>query len=74
MRNCCIIDGRYYVVPQSVGAPEIGAVVALGDTKEEAIEECRNIAEQVEGHYVSVYSDCLDQALEELDKLDSLTG
>jgi len=68
LRNCCIIDGRYYVVPQAVGVPEIGAVVAIGNSRKEAIDECNRIAEKVTGYYISVENGMLDEAADQLDK------
>ena len=68
-RNLTIMDGRYYVVPQSVGLPEIGAVLGLGDTMEEAITQCKEMADQVEGHFIEIYPDSLDGAQEEVAKL-----
>jgi len=69
-RNLCIIDGKYYVAPQGVGLPEIGAVVATGDTKEEAIKKCKEACEQIEGYYIETYADSLDEATEEEKKLN----
>lgn len=68
-RNLTIIDGKYYVAPQGVGLPEIGAVVAQGDTKEEAIKKCKEYCEQIEGYYIECYPDSLDDATEEEAKL-----
>lgn len=68
-RNLCIIDEKYYVAPQGVGLPEIGAVVAEGDTKEEAISKCKKYCEQIEGYYIETYADSLDEATEEEEKL-----
>jgi hypothetical protein len=70
LRNCCIIEGQYYCVPQAVGCPEIGAVIATGNSLEDAIERCKEIAEQVEGHYITTYPEALDTAAEELGKLE----
>jgi hypothetical protein len=72
--HCCVIDGRHYVAPQWTGHKEIGAVVATGDSQEEAIENCRAIAEQVEGHYVSFDFDSLDEASDQLAALGKLNG
>lgn len=69
LRNLAVIDGRYYSVPQVSGHAEIGAVVALGNTMQEAIAECKRIAEKVEGHYVETVPGCLDQAEAEFAKL-----
>jgi hypothetical protein len=68
-RNLTIIDGRYYVVPQSVGLPEIGAVVATGNTEKEAIDKVKELATQIEGYSIETYPDSLDKAGEEKEKL-----
>lgn len=69
LRNLTIIDGKYYVVPQIGGCAEIGAVVAVGNSKESAVAECKKIAEQVEGYYLETIPDSLDQADEQIAKL-----
>ena len=68
-RNLAIIGGEYYVVPQSVGLPEIGAVVATGSTLEEACEQCKEYAKHVEGYFIDMFPDSLDEAQEEIEKL-----
>jgi hypothetical protein len=70
LRNLCVIDGKHYVAPQWTGCPEIGAVVAWGDTMKEAAAECQRLAEKVEGHYVEVPTSALDEAAAEIAKLD----
>lgn len=69
LRNFCIIEGEYYVIPQWTGSAEIGAVVAMGDTADEAIEKCKAIAEKVEGHNLDKPTDALDIAREQLDEV-----
>jgi hypothetical protein len=69
LRNLTIIEGKYYVVPQAVGLPEIGAVVATGDSMQAAIDEVRRLAEKVDGHYLEVVPDSLDEAKDQFDKL-----
>ena len=69
LRNMTIIDGRYYVVPQAVGLPEIGAVVATGSTIEEACDKVKECAEQIEGYYIETYPDSLDKSCEQIEKL-----
>jgi hypothetical protein len=69
LRNFCVIDGEYYVIPQWTGCAEIGAVAALGDTPEAAIAECKRICELVEGHLLDKPVDALDTAREQLDEL-----
>ena len=69
LRNMTMIDGRWYVIPQYDGCPEIGAVVAVGDSMDDAIQNTRKIAESVEGHYIEVVPDALDEAKGEIEKL-----
>lgn len=70
LRNLTIIDGKYYTVPLHTGIPEIGAVVATGDTMQDAIETCKELAEKVEGHYIEVVPSSLDEAQGEFEKLE----
>lgn len=64
LRNHCKIDGVDYVVPQSVGLPEIGAVIGLGETLDEAMEHLEENAEQIEGYYIEIKTEGL-KAMEE---------
>ena len=50
---------------------EIGAVVAIGNSQKEAVEECQRIAQLVEGHYIETKASSLDTANEEIEKLES---
>jgi hypothetical protein len=69
LRQLTVIEGKYYFVPQMSDMPEIGAVVATGNTMEAAIKECKRIAGLVEGHYVEVIDGSLDEASAEFEKL-----
>jgi predicted RNase H-like HicB family nuclease len=69
LRNFCCIEDQYYVIPQWTGSAEIGAVVALGDTPDQAIAEVKRIAELVEGHLLDKPVDALDIAREQLDEI-----
>lgn len=69
LRNATVIDGRHYVIPQSVGLPEIGSVIGWGKNLQEAIQMCQDVAEQVEGYYLQIHKHAFDQAQEEIDKL-----
>ena len=69
LRNFCMIEGEYYVIPQWTGCAEIGAVVALGDTPEQAIKECKRLCELVEGHLLTKPVDALDLARQQLDEV-----
>ena len=70
LRNACCIEGCYYAVPQSVGLPELGAVVAEGDTLEETIEQVKAIADSITGHYIEVKIESIDKAISEFKKLE----
>jgi hypothetical protein len=69
LRYLTIIDGIPYVVPQASAHPEIGAVVATGDTMEAAIAEVTRLAEKVKGFYVDVHPEALEAATEQFEKL-----
>lgn len=66
LHNLMVIDGEYYVSPQWTGNPAVGAVVAMGDTQEEAIAECKRLAKMVEGYSIEKPESALDKAGEQL--------
>ena len=70
LRNACVIDGKYYCVPQTVGLAEIGAIVAEGNTLQEAIDKVKEIAETVKGYYIEVKLESIDKAIDEFKKLE----
>jgi hypothetical protein len=67
--RCCYADGAYQVVPKEVKNPysdgheQIGAVVALGDTIAEAIEQVREHCDQVKGFDVTNQIEALAECL-----------
>jgi hypothetical protein len=69
LRNLTIINGEYYVVPQSVGLPEIGAVVATGNTLQEAITKVTEYGKQIKGYFIDVFPEALEEAQGEIEKL-----
>lgn len=54
LRNLTKINGTYYVVPQEPGLPEIGAVVATGNSIDECIEKVKSYASQIEGYRIDI--------------------
>jgi hypothetical protein len=66
LRNCCVINGEHYVVPQLCGAPEVGSVVATGKTAKEAISKVKSIVEQVKGYNLEMPVEAMDEAFEDL--------
>lgn len=68
LRNKAIIDGKIYHVPTAGDMPEIGAVVAVADSLEEAKKLVAERAEKIKGYLVEVHVDVLDLAEEEIEK------
>jgi len=69
LRNSCVIDGETYCVPQWTGMPEIGAVVAVADSAQTAMDQVKEIAEQVHGHSIEKPHDALEQAWDDLKEI-----
>lgn len=72
LRSAARIDGRYYMIPMITGPQMVGAACGIGDTMGAAIEQAKEYAEQVKGYLFACEPHSLDQAAEELKKLDSL--
>jgi hypothetical protein len=72
LRNATFINGKWYVIPQAVGLPEIGAVIGYGSSLKEAIAMVTKIADQIRGYYVEVKTDSFDKADEEIAMMDKL--
>lgn len=68
-RNLAVIENEYYVVPQVVGLPEIGAVVAGADTIGEAFKKVLTYAKQVEGYFIESKDESLEKVTESINKL-----
>lgn len=60
---------EHYVIPQVNGFDEIGSVVQLGDTREEAVERCKALCKRIEGH-IDIHTEALDEAVEEFDRME----
>lgn len=72
LKKACKIDGVDYIIPQSYGSNDIGAVVGLGDTLEEAIKDCLDVADSIEGNGICLRKDTFDTAREEFDKFEAI--
>lgn len=68
LRNVCQINGQVCSVPQGFSLPEIGAVVATGDTLLEAAELCKERALQVKGYFIEAKVAALPEAIAEIEK------
>jgi hypothetical protein len=66
LKNLCMLDGQSYCVPGDVPMPEIGAVVGLGNSLEQALERVNAIAPAIQGYEVEVCLSSLDTAQERI--------
>jgi hypothetical protein len=66
--NSCRIEGVDYVVPQLAKMKQIGSVVALGNTPEEAVKKCKALCDQIEGYDIESEADSLDSAVADMEK------
>lgn len=62
MKNRTVIDGRTYFIPGHHEMQEIGVLVAVGNTLEEAIGLCEERAKEVSGYKVKVMVDSLRES------------
>jgi hypothetical protein len=70
IKNLVMRDGIAHYIPQpGVEMEEIGAVVGLGNTLQEAIDQVKAIAREIRGYCVSCDIQGLSKAEEEIDKL-----
>jgi hypothetical protein len=72
LRNATKINDTYYAIPQACGLPECGAVIGLGNTMEEALDNAVDNAEQVTGYYLEAKMGAIDNIKEQIKKLDEL--
>lgn len=69
IRNHCRIDGVDYFVPQPDSElPEIGAVIGLGDTLEDAIAQLEYNAEQIKGYSLEIKLDAIPEAMQQVER------
>ena len=71
IKNLMYKDGIPHFIPGEIEMCEIGSVIGLGDTLDEAIADAKKIAETVEGDCVSCNGGALDEAHAQIDKLKS---
>lgn len=72
LRNIYKDERGYFVIPQATGLPEIGAVVGLGDTLEEAFDHALENASLVDGYYLEAKEGAIDKVREQIDKMKEL--
>lgn len=69
IKNLMYQDGIPYFIPGEIEMCEIGSVIGLGSTLDEAIADAKKIAATVEGDCIHCNGDALDEAQEQLKKL-----
>jgi hypothetical protein len=69
LRNCCMVNGRYYVIPQVGKQTQIGAVVGIGDTLDAARKSCIEAADQIKGDKLDKSTVALQEAEEQIARL-----
>jgi hypothetical protein len=65
--NHCRIHGVDYAVPQLANMKQVGSVVAFGNTPKEAVDKCKEMADQIEGYDLDTEADSLDEAVKEME-------
>ena len=71
LRNVCKVDGRYYIIPQHMGITSFGTILGMGKTLEAATAQAKEIAETVEGDQIDITATEIDEAIDQLKKMES---
>lgn len=66
--HSCVQNGQEYIVPTGLDMEEIGSVVGVGNTIDEAINMVMKLKDKIKGYQVKVRDDVLEEAKEELAK------
>jgi len=64
--NHARIDGKDYFVPQIAKMKQVGSVIGLANTPEEAVKLCKRRAAEVRGFDIECDFDSLDEAMNEM--------
>jgi hypothetical protein len=62
------IEGQEYIVPIDLDMPQIGSVVGIGNTPEEAAKKCLGYCDEIEAYGLVVEKDAMQQAIDDLKK------
>ncbi len=65
--NHCLIEGVHYAVPQTQEFDQVGAVVGIGDTVEEANDACKSHCEDVKAYKLEAPCESLEEAVVEIE-------
>ncbi len=72
LSNYCIRRGVYNVIPQPSESSNIGAIIGLGNTIEEAVNELKKYAEMIEGKDLEIELSSIDKNIESCKKAKTL--
>ena len=65
--NHCRIDGKDYVVPQLARMKQVGSVIGLGNTPDEACKAAKERSKKIKGYDLGAECDALDKAVKEME-------
>jgi len=63
-------DGTWYYTPGEMKENDIGSVVGLGNSMEEAVKNAKEVANSIQGFDTHIKTDSLDKAKKSLEKLN----
>jgi hypothetical protein len=66
----CIIDGVDCCMPQLAKMKQVGSIIGLGNTPDEACNAAKERAKQVKGYDLEAETDALDKAVKEMEDFD----
>ncbi len=72
IKNLTVIDGKSYYAPGRSEMAEIGVVVGLGDTLDEAIGLCEERGAMVNGYAITCQTDSLRESGESVEEAKAL--
>jgi len=72
LKKAAKINDINFVIPQSYGSSDIGAIVGLGDSLQEAIKNVIEVADSIEGNGIVIRQDVLEEAQESLDEFENI--
>jgi phosphoribosylamine-glycine ligase len=62
-------DGTFYYTPNGVRMTEIGSIIGMGFSLEEAVADAKKVSESIEGFDISINTDCIKKAKEQIERL-----
>ena len=73
LRNYCIVDGTYYIIPNEVDKNDcIGVIVAHGKSLDDCAAQLNKIADQVKGYQIKIPCAVVADMQKEIDKAKSI--